>query len=330
MDNILEIKNLGIDVIGEKSSRILVDNVSFNVKKRGSLGIVGESGCGKSITALSIMQLLDYPLKQTRGQIIFEKDSKIIDLARVDKSYMKKVRGKEISMIFQEPMTALDPIFNIEYQIIEVLKFHTDLKKKDMKDKALEMLKKVGIPRAEVVMKNYPHQLSGGMLQRIVISMALICNPKLLIADEPTTALDVTIQAQILELINELRNVYETSVIMITHDLGVIAETCEDVIVFYAGQIVEETNVQELFNNTKHPYTKGLINSVTSLGDKTRPLYTIPGTVPIAGEVISGCKFVERCDSAMKICSIKEPDLIEVSKGHKCRCWLYDGRDVNE
>lgn len=330
MNNILEIKNLGIDVVGAITEKVLVDDVSFNVKRKGSLGIVGESGCGKSITALAIMQLLTDPLKAVRGEILFNNNGEQIDIRKANNYNMRKIRGKEISMIFQEPMTALDPLFTIETQIIEVLKFHTKLKKKEMRDLALEMLVKVGIPHPNSVMKNYPHQLSGGMLQRVVISMALICNPKLLIADEPTTALDVTIQAQILELINELRVSYETSVIMITHDLGVIAETCEDVIVFYAGQVVEEATVKDLFHNTAHPYTKGLIRAVKSLGDKDKELFTIPGMVPVAGEFGRGCRFADRCDVSMPVCKIKAPRLIEISKGHKSMCWLYDRGNIVE
>lgn len=329
MSNILEIKNLGIDIIDNKSIKTLVDNVSFNVKRKGSLGIVGESGCGKSITALSIMNLLSHPLKATKGEILFNSNGDQIDIRKASNVFMRKIRGKEISMIFQEPMTALDPLFTIEDQIMEVLKFHTSLKKKEMRDLVLEMLTKVGIPQPDRVMKSYPHELSGGMLQRVVISMALICNPKLLIADEPTTALDVTIQAQILELINELKASYETSVIMITHDLGVIAETCEDVIVFYAGQIVEEAGIEDLFHNTAHPYTKGLINAVRSLGDKSKELFTIPGTVPVAGEFGKGCRFADRCDVSLPICKSKAPKLIEISEGHKCMCWLYDRGNIN-
>lgn len=329
MNNILEIKNLGINVVEYKSEKALVEGVSFNVKKEGSLGIVGESGCGKSITALSIMKLLSSPLKIVEGEILFNNKEGQVDILKLNPAQMRKIRGNDISMIFQEPMTALDPLFTIEYQIMEVLKFHTKLSKKEMREKALEILTKVGIPQPARVMKDYPHQLSGGMLQRIVISMALICNPQLLIADEPTTALDVTIQAQILDLINELKSSFGTSVIMITHDLGVVAETCEDVVVLYAGQVVEEASVEELFHNTAHPYTKGLIKAVESLGDKTKDLYTIKGMVPMAGEYSSGCRFANRCRESLPICNIKPPRLLEVSEGHKCRCWLYDRGNID-
>lgn len=322
MENLLEVKNLCINLVTKNSTKTLVDDVSFEIGRKQSYGIVGESGCGKSITALSIMQLLSYPLKTSGGQIIFESETGKIDLLSLTKE-MRKLRGKEISMIFQEPMTALDPIFTIEQQIVETLNFHTNFKKIEKREIALEMLKKVGIPRAEQILKEYPHQLSGGMLQRIMIAIALICKPKLLIADEPTTALDVTIQAQILDLMNELKESYDTSIIMITHDLGVIAETCEKVAVFYAGQVVEETDVISLFHKTAHPYTTGLLKAVTSLGDKGKELYTIPGMVPAGGHVPNGCRFEERCRMAKDICRQKAPQLIEIEKGHKCRCWLY-------
>ncbi len=323
MENILEVKNLSIDLITKDSTKKLVDNVSFDIGKKQSYGIVGESGCGKSITALSVMQLLSYPLKNSGGEIFFDSESGRVDLLSLKNNEIRKIRGKEISMIFQEPMTALDPIFTIEQQITETLKFHTRLSRREMRDMALEMLKKAGIPRAEQVLSEYPHQLSGGMLQRIMIAAALICRPKLLIADEPTTALDVTIQAQILDLMNELKESFDTSIIMITHDLGVIAETCEKVAVFYAGQIVEETDVVRLFHDTAHPYTMGLLKAVTSLGDKSNTLYTIPGTVPSGGHIPKGCRFEERCGMAKEICRQKPPELLEIETGHKCRCWLY-------
>lgn len=322
MENLLEVKNLNIDLITKNSTKKLVDNVSFEIGRKQSYGIVGESGCGKSITALSIMQLLSYPLKTSGGQMLFESETGKIDLLLLTKE-MRKLRGKEISMIFQEPMTALDPIFTIEQQIVETLNFHTNWNKTEKRDAVLEMLKKVGIPRAEQILKEYPHQLSGGMLQRIMIAIALICKPRLLIADEPTTALDVTIQAQILDLMNELKESYDTSIIMITHDLGVIAETCEKVAVFYAGQVVEETDVVSLFHKTAHPYSTGLLKAVTSLGDKGKDLYTIPGMVPAGGHIPKGCRFEERCRMAKGICRQEAPKLLEIEKGHKCRCWLY-------
>ena len=228
-------------------------------------------------------------------------------------------------MIFQEPMTALDPMYTIEDQIVESLCFHTDLSRSAMREAALEMLRKVKIPRAEEILKEYPHHLSGGMLQRVMIAIALINNPRLLIADEPTTALDVTIQAQILDLMNELRESYDTSVIMITHDLGVIAETCEQVAVFYAGQVVEQASVDDIFHHTAHPYTSGLLRSVTSLGGEQKELYTIRGTVPTAGQFSSGCRFADRCEHCTARCREAVPPLTEVAPGHQCRCWLHAG-----
>lgn len=332
MEHILEVKNLNIDLkTSKKSIKRLVENVSFSVGKKSSYGIVGESGCGKSITAMSVMGLLSYPLSVTNGEVNFSSKNGNINILNLSNNQMRKIRGNEISMIFQEPSSAMDPIFTIEDQIVEAMKFHTELHKKDMKDAVLKLLKDVGIPRAEKVMKEYPHQLSGGMLQRIMIAIALICKPKLLIADEPTTALDVTIQAQILDLMNNLKNTYDTSIIMITHDLGVIAETCENVAVFYAGQIVEEADIQTIFYDSKHPYTKGLLKSVMTLGDKTKKLYSIPGMVPAGGYISNGCRFEDRCQEKMDICKIKSPELKKISSGHKCRCWHYnESGDNNE
>ena len=288
---------------------------------------MGESGCGKSITCSSIMSLLSYPLTVGKGSSIrFQKeDGQEVEITKLSPAEMRKIRGKDISMIFQEPMTALDPMYTIEEQINETLRFHTNLSKAEMHDVALEMLKKVKIPRAEEILKDYPHHLSGGMLQRVMIAIALINNPRLLIADEPTTALDVTIQAQILDLMNELRESYDTSVIMITHDLGVIAETCEYVAVFYAGQVVEEASVEDIFHATAHPYTEGLLKSVTSLGGEEKELYTIKGMVPTAGHFGTGCRFADRCDRCMERCHTEMPPLVEIAPNHKCRCWLHEG-----
>lgn len=327
MSALLQIKNLDIELRTQKSAYKVVEDINIEIGRKQTYGIVGESGCGKSLTAMSIMGLLSNPpLRVGRGEMIFDGRC---DLLKLTGEEMRKIRGKEISMIFQEPMTALDPLFNIESQIVEVLRFHSNLSENEMKETALEMLKKVGIPRAESIMKEYPHQLSGGMLQRIMIATALICNPKLLIADEPTTALDVTIQAQILDLMNELKNSYDTSVIMITHDLGVIAETCDRVAVFYGGQVVEEADVVTLFHNTAHPYTFGLLRAVTSLGDKNKGLYSIPGVVPSADKMPNGCRFAERCDKRLDICMDTAPKLIEIEEGHKCRCWLHERGYLN-
>ena len=329
MEHLLEMRNLSIDLSRGKRRRPvkLVEGIDLNIDKKQNFGVVGESGCGKSITCSSIMGLLSFPLSVGRGSIIrFQRsDGSETDLLKLSKKELQKLRGKDISMIFQEPMTALDPMYTIEDQIVESLRFHTDMNKAQMHEAALDMLKKVKIPRPEQILTDYPHHLSGGMLQRVMIAIALINNPRLLIADEPTTALDVTIQAQILDLMNELREIYDTSVIMITHDLGVIAETCEQVAVLYAGQVVEEAGVDEIFHNTAHPYTVGLLRSVTSLGGAQKELYAIRGTVPTAGNFSAGCRFADRCEHCMSICREQAPKLVEVSHGHKCRCWLHTG-----
>jgi len=333
MDHLLEIRNLSIELPqGKRQPPIkLVDGVDLTIGKKQNFGVVGESGCGKSITCSSIMGLLSYPLTVGEGSSIrFQRhDGTEVEMTDLSPKELRKIRGKDISMIFQEPMTALDPMYTIEEQINETLSFHTNLSKAEMHDAALEMLKKVKIPRAEEILKDYPHHLSGGMLQRVMIAIALINNPRLLIADEPTTALDVTIQAQILDLMNELRESYDTSVIMITHDLGVIAETCEYVAVFYAGQVVEEASVEDIFHATAHPYTEGLLKSVTSLGAATE-LYTIKGMVPSAGHFGTGCRFADRCDRCMEKCKEQAPELVEIAPGHKCRCWLHADKAEKE
>ena len=329
MEHLLEMRNLSIDLNrGRRRPPVkLVEGIDLNIDKKQTFGVVGESGCGKSITCSSIMGLLSFPLSVGKGSSIrFQRsDGHETELLKLSKREMQKLRGKDISMIFQEPMTALDPMYTIEDQIVESLRFHTELSRSDMHDAALEMLKKVKIPRPEEILKDYPHHLSGGMRQRVMIAIALINNPRLLIADEPTTALDVTIQAQILTLMNELRESYDTSVIMITHDLGVIAETCEQVAVLYAGQVVEEADVDTIFHHTAHPYTTGLLRSVTSLGGAQKELYAIRGTVPTAGNFSTGCRFADRCDQCMAICREQAPALTEIAPGHQCRCWLHAG-----
>ena len=327
MDHLLEIRNLSIELPqGRRKPPVkLVEGVDLTVRKKQNFGVVGESGCGKSITCSSIMGLLSFPLSLGQGSSIrFQQgDGREVEITGLSKAELRKLRGRDISMIFQEPMTALDPMYTIEEQICESLLFHASLSKAEMHDAALEMLRKVKIPRPEQILKDYPHHLSGGMLQRVMIAIALINNPRLLIADEPTTALDVTIQAQILDLMNELRESYDTSVIMITHDLGVIAETCEEVAVFYVGQVVEQSDVNTIFHAPAHPYTAGLLRSVLSLGGAQQELYTIQGTVPTAGNFSVGCRFADRCEHCMDICRNRAPALSEISPGHLCRCWLH-------
>ena len=327
MDHLLEIRNLSIELPqGRRKPPVkLVEGVDLTVRKKQNFGVVGESGCGKSITCSSIMGLLSFPLSLGQGSSIrFQQgDGREVEITGLSKAELRKLRGRDISMIFQEPMTALDPMYTIEEQFCDSLLFHASLSKAEMHDAALEMLRKVKIPRPEQILKDYPHHLSGGMLQRVMIAIALINNPRLLIADEPTTALDVTIQAQILDLMNELRESYDTSVIMITHDLGVIAETCEEVAVFYAGQVVEQSDVNTIFHAPAHPYTAGLLRSVLSLGGAQQELYTIQGTVPTAGNFSVGCRFADRCEHCMDICRNRAPALSEISPGHLCRCWLH-------
>lgn len=323
---ILEVKDLQTSFFTDDGVIPSVDYVDFHVKEGEILGIVGESGCGKSVTSLSIMGLVPSPPgKITNGQILFKGK----DLTKFSEKEMRKVRGNDVAMIFQEPMTSLNPLFTIGNQLMEAITLHKkDWSKKQSKARAIEMLKLVGLPRAEELMKDYPHQLSGGMRQRVMIAMALVCDPKVLIADEPTTALDVTIQAQILKLMRELNERLNTAVILITHDLGVVAETCERVVVMYAGKVVEEGTVDTIFHNPQHPYTKGLIASVPDMRYKKQRLYSIPGNVPKPGTIKDGCRFAARCESVFGRCTEETPPLYETSDNHKTRCFLYDQKEV--
>jgi len=295
-----------------------VDGVSFDVMPGRTLGIVGESGCGKTVTALSVIQLLPHPTASIlRGRILFEGQ----DLAQADLDVLHKVRGNRIGMIFQEPMTALNPVHRIGRQITEALKLHKDMSDAEAIAAAVEMLDKVGIPSPEIRISEYPHQLSGGMRQRVMIAMALICNPALIIADEPTTALDVTIQAQILDLLQEMQDHYQASIIMITHDLGVIAETCDDVLVMYAGRVAEQGSVDEVFNAPRHPYTKGLLASIPRLTTPRKSrLQTIEGMVPALTDMPVGCRFNNRCPHAVELCNTQYPPLEGEPGGHRTAC----------
>lgn len=325
MEHLLEIRNLKISTPRGKNLVPLLDKVSLNVPKGQCLGIVGESGCGKSITATSLLQQLPYPLRVTEGTTAFDSfQHGKVDLLTLPSKKMRNIRGREIAMIFQEPMTSLDPIFTIQQQMFEALQFHFPrMSHKEMLDKCLSMLVKVNIPRPEQTLSSYPHQLSGGQLQRIMIAIALMNDPRLLIADEPTTALDVTIQMQILDLMNELKESNDAAVLMITHDLGVIAETSQHVAVFYAGHIVEEAPVMELFHHPQHPYTKGLLKSISSLSGDSNLLYAIPGIVPPGGSWDAHCRFAARCEYASEKCLKDVPALTEVASGHLCRCFLH-------
>ena len=295
-----------------------VDGISFDLDRGGTIGIVGESGCGKSVTSLSIMGLVPQPPgKIEGGEIEFEGK----DLLKLSEAEMRNIRGNDISMIFQEPMTSLNPVFTVGNQIAEAIILHQNVDKATAREKAIEMLRLVGIPSPEQRIDEYPHQLSGGMRQRVMIAMALSCNPKLLIADEPTTALDVTIQAQILDLMRDLREDLGTAIMMITHDLGVIAEVVEKVVVMYTGRIVEAADTHTIFKNPRHPYTLGLLASIPRLdGDGSR-LSAIPGSVPIPGEFPEGCGFNPRCAFATDLCVQKNPPSFDLGDGHKVACW---------
>lgn len=321
MSSLLEVDQVKIAFQSEKEEIISVEEVSFIIKPSETIGIVGESGCGKSVTSLSIMGLLGKTGKVKSGNILFGNE----DLTKVSEHRLREIRGNEISMIFQEPMTSLNPVFSIGNQMMEGIKLHLKMNTKEAKNYAIEMLKKVGIPRAEEIMKEYPHSLSGGMRQRVMIAMALACKPKLLIADEPTTALDVTIQAQILQLMKNLQKDSETAIMLITHDLGVIAEIADRVIVMYAGQVVEEADVFTLFKNPKHPYTQGLMASIPHIEyENHMRLDSIPGSVPSVKNMPKGCRFHTRCSHATDRCKLEQPVLKDIHEGHKVRCWLLE------
>ncbi|MHB0879673.1 ABC transporter ATP-binding protein [Paenibacillus sp. SEL1] len=319
MAQLLEVTNLRTEFKTAAGTIRAVDGVDLSVGKGETLGIVGESGCGKSITSLSIMQLLPKGLgKVAAGEVRFNGEN-MLDFSE---RKMRSIRGNEMAMIFQEPMTSLNPVFKIGKQIAESARYHHGVSKHKAKDMAVEMLTKVGIPRPEKVATSYPHELSGGMRQRVMIAMAMVCNPKLLIADEPTTALDVTIQAQILDLMRELQKSEGTSILMITHDLGVVAEMCDRVVIMYAGQVVEETDVKTLFKDPKHPYTQSLLASLPQLNSDQERLASIPGQVPNPLDMPKGCRFAPRCQFAKEICRAEAPELTEVEPGHKSRCLL--------
>lgn len=321
MTELLNVENLKTHFQKKRHTTPAVDGIDLNIKKGETVALVGESGCGKSIASLSIMRLVPQP----GGKIV---DGKIqledTDLTELPEQEMRKVRGKEISMIFQEPMTSLNPVLTIGEQLTEVLTYHQGYDRAAAEAKAVELLEMVGFSRAKESLRDYPHRLSGGMRQRVMIAMAMSCDPKLLIADEPTTALDVTIQAQILELLKELTEQFETAILLITHDLGVVSEVAERVVVMYAGQIVEEAPVEEIFDNPYHPYTEGLINSVPSLTGEIKQLQAIKGTVPSPDEFPKGCRFAPRCPKASDRCWQEQPELRPVSTTRSVRCFLYD------
>jgi peptide/nickel transport system ATP-binding protein len=319
---LLQVKNLetAFDIEGKDYNA--VDNVSFSVKPKQIVGVVGESGCGKSVMSLSIMQLLPKGIGKIKsGEIIFDG----VNLDKMSESQINKIRGRDVSMIFQEPMTSLNPVFTIGYQLQEVLFNHMKISKKEARQKSIALLKSVGISRPEKLVDEYPHQLSGGMRQRVMIAMAIACQPKLLIADEPTTALDVTVQAQILELLKEIQQINDMSIILITHDLGVVAEMCDEIIVMYAGRIVERTDTDTLFYNPKHPYTSLLLGAIPKMDENEERLSSIQGIVPsLTNMPAVGCRFANRCPMATKECFTVTPNLAEVEQGHEVACLLYE------
>ncbi len=320
-EHLLEVRNLSTHFTAEEGTIKAVDNISFHLDYGETLGIVGESGSGKSVTALSILRIIqDPPGKITDGEVIFEGQ----DLLKLRGSKMRNIRGKSIAMIFQDPMTSLNPVLTIGDQMIETFRVHSRITLKEARLKSIAMLEKVGIPLPEERMRQYPFELSGGMRQRVMIAMGLSLEPKLLIADEPTTALDVTIQAQILELIREMKREFGSAVIMITHDLGVVASTCSRVIVMYGGQIMEEGSVHDIFNDPLHPYTKGLLACLPRPDEKRERLDPIPGSPPGLAELNPGCPFEERCDVKMEHCFENRPSLVTQDEKRRVACWLFD------
>ncbi|MEK4300127.1 ABC transporter ATP-binding protein [Oceanobacillus sp. FSL W8-0428] len=321
---VLELKELHTHFFTDNGEIPAANGVSIKVHKGEVVGIVGESGSGKSVTSLSIMQLIPSPPGRiVSGEINFKGEN----LVRSSEKRMKKLRGNEISMIFQEPMTSLNPLFTIGNQLIEAIRIHQKITKKESRQKAIKMLKLVGIPRADAIVDEYPHQLSGGMRQRVMIAMAMSCDPELLIADEPTTALDVTIQAQILDLMRNLNKKENTAILLITHDLGVVAEICDRVVVMYAGQVVEQGTTREILKDPQHPYSQGLIKSLPKIHEREQKLYSIPGIVPKPKTGGIGCNFAPRCEFAFERCFHEAPELYSLEDNRKSRCFLHDNNE---
>jgi len=320
MPPLIEVKNLEVQFEVRGVTLRAVDNVSFSIAPGETLGLVGESGCGKSVTASAIMRLIPQPPGRISGGEVWFDGS---DLLRIPESGMRMIRGNRISMVFQEPMTSLNPVFTVGDQVAEVIRLHQKLSRKAAMEKVVEVFRQVGISAAETRVGDHPHKMSGGMRQRVMIAMALACNPRLMIADEPTTALDVTIQAQILVLMNRLKEDTGASILFITHDLGVIAEMAQKVAVMYAGKMMEYAPVAGLFDNPRHPYTIGLIGSVPAVSRGKKRLTTIPGVVPSLFNIPAGCPYCDRCPDAKAVCRQRLPDMTEVSPGHFVRCWNY-------
>ncbi|MGR9173681.1 ABC transporter ATP-binding protein [Rhizobium sp. KDH_Rht_773_N] len=315
---LLSVEHLKVEFGTPTNPIVVVDDVSFEIEAGGAVGIVGESGSGKSITSLAIMRLVPELCRISGGNIRFEGH----DLLKLPASAMPEIRGRDIAMIFQEPMSSLNPVMTIGDQIGEAIKLHEKMSREQRRARIIELLKLVGIPNPEGRLDAYPHQFSGGMRQRVMIAMAVACNPKLLIADEPTTALDVTIQAQVLDLMARVRKTLNTAVLLISHDLGVIAEVCDRVIVMYAGRVVEDADVRSIFANPSHPYTRGLLKSIPRLDDDQKRLYQIPGSVPTAGSVKEGCPFYARCPLHIDKCRSDMPPMFAFGQRHKAACWV--------
>jgi len=327
---LLEVNGLVTEFRLSQGTVHAVNGISFTINEGEVLGIVGESGSGKSVTALSIMRLIETPGQIVAGKLLLHDNAKTTDLMTLNNSQMEKIRGNTISMIFQDPMTSLNPVLTIGYQLIEPLKQHRGLSEKEARETAIKLLDRVGIPEAKLRLKDYPHQFSGGMRQRVMVAMAVACNPRLLIADEPTTALDVTIQAQILTLINALKDEIGTSVIVITHDLGVIAGMADRVAVMYAGNIVENADADDIFEKPQHPYTKALIGSIPPLRGWPERLTTIVGSPPSLTDRITGCPFHPRCPERVERCEMQEPELTELLPAHYCACWVAQDNLIPE
>ncbi|MDR1650515.1 MAG: ABC transporter ATP-binding protein [Synergistaceae bacterium] len=317
----LSIKNLSTHFFTRRGIAAAVDDVTLFIPKKSVVGVVGESGCGKSVTALSVLRLVSRPGRIVSGSVSLGGE----DLLAKSPAEMRQIRGSRISMIFQEPMTSLNPVYTAGRQVMEAMMIHGGTGKAEARDRTVEMFRAVGIPEPERRFRAFPHQLSGGLRQRVMIAMAMVCRPSLMIADEPTTALDVTIEAQILHLMKELQETFGTSIMMITHNMGVVAEICDYVYVMYAGKIVEQAGVFELFDDTRHPYTLGLLGSIPRHGSPKGRLLGIPGTVPSLLDLPKGCRFSPRCDRAERYCSEREPEMYEVAPGHKVRCFHCSG-----
>ncbi|MGQ9477811.1 MAG: ABC transporter ATP-binding protein [Candidatus Bipolaricaulia bacterium] len=327
VETLIELKNLKTYFYTEDGVVRAVDGVSFSIARQKTLGVVGESGCGKSVTGLSILALIPMPPgKIVEGEILYYRNGSVVDITKLNPKgkEIRSIRGNEIAMIFQEPMTSLNPVYTIGNQIMEAIILHQKVKKREARERAIEMLAKVGIPSPEQRVDEYPHQLSGGMRQRAMIAMALSCNPSLLIADEPTTALDVTIQAQILDLVRGLQEKFQMAMMWITHNLGVVAELADDMVVMYMGKLVEQSDVRRVFHDPKHPYTQGLMHSIPSLAKRKERLEPIKGVVPDPYDLPPGCVFAPRCPHVMEICEKEEPPFFEVAEGHWAKCWLYE------